>query len=285
MSFKKKVSIIIPCYNSAEFIQEAVESAINQTYSNIEIIIVDDGSIDNTNEIIKSLANKYKQIIFLSNKENKGVVYSRNLAIDNSNGEYILPLDSDDIIDKTYVEKAVKILNGNPEIGIVYCEADYIGAKTGQWNLREFNKKDFIFSNCIFCTSLFRKESFYKAGKFKENMEKGLEDWDLWLSLIELGYRVYRIPEVLFHYRQHKEGSRTSQSTSEYENLLKQVVKNHPNLYLDSEEAIGRIFLTSDSKIFKKYKKYKKLTNIFMFISSFALVLALILIILICFRG
>ena len=106
----KKVSVIIPCYNQSEYIEEAILSVVNQTYPNIEIICIDDCSSDNSAQIIKSLVEQYKNIVFLSNIENVGVVKSRNKAVEVSTGQYILPLDGDDIISESYIEKAVKIL-------------------------------------------------------------------------------------------------------------------------------------------------------------------------------
>lgn len=119
----KKVSIIIPCYNQAAYICETVESALAQTYPYIEIICINDGSTENSAEIIEKLAQKEDRLLFLNEKENKGVVQARNIAISKSTGDYILPLDADDTIEPAYVEKAVDILENNPEIGIVYCKA------------------------------------------------------------------------------------------------------------------------------------------------------------------
>ena len=123
----KKVSVIIPCFNKGEYIKEAVESVINQTYQNIEIVCIDDCSTDNSYETLKELANKYENIVLLRNEENKGVVYCRNTAINTATGEYILPLDADDTIEPTYVEKAAKILNTYNQVGVVYCNYKYFG--------------------------------------------------------------------------------------------------------------------------------------------------------------
>ena len=111
----KKVSIIIPCYNQENYIKDAILSCFEQTYQNIEIVIVNDGSSDNSAEVINSLIKNRENVIFINNKENFGVVHSRNIAIEKASGEYILPLDGDDKIEPAYVEKAVKILN---ELGI-----------------------------------------------------------------------------------------------------------------------------------------------------------------------
>lgn len=248
----KKVSIIIPCYNQGKYVQDALNSALNQTYKNIEIICVNDGSTDNSAEII----SKFENIKFIDFKENKGVIEARNTAIEYSSGEYVLPLDADDTIEATYVEKAVAILNNNSNIGMVYCKARKFGNKNKVWKLPEYNYDDFLISNCIFNCALFRKEDFNHAGKYKQNMKNNCEDWDLWLSFIELGLKPYRIPEILFNYRQceNARSKVVSQNTSQ----LKEIFKNHINLYSNNEVLIKKIFSKDDKKI-KKYKKQRNL--------------------------
>lgn len=256
-----KVSIIIPCYNQGKYVAEAINSALRQTFKDIEIVCVNDGSTDNSVEIIKSFENKYKNFIFLNNKENRGVIYSRNFAIKNCNGTYILPLDADDIIEPTYVEKAVKILDNNPNIGIVYCKAKIFGNYDKYWNLKPFNKSDILYENCIFCSALFRKSDFLKIGGYNNNMKYGCEDYDLWLSFIEQGLEVFQINEILFSYRQYDETSRTTISLKNKKEIWNNLIKNHINLYLNDENFLERLIFSNPIKTNKKYKKYKKMFN------------------------
>lgn len=256
-----KVSIIIPCYNQGKYVAEAINSALRQTFKDIEIVCVNDGSTDNSVEIIKSFENKYKNFIFLNNKENRGVIYSRNFAIKNCNGTYILPLDADDIIEPTYVEKAVKILDNNPNIGIVYCKAKIFGNYDKYWNLKPFNKSDILYENCIFCSAIFRKSDFLKIGGYNNNMKYGCEDYDLWLSFIEQGLEVFQINEILFSYRQYDEISRTTISLKNKKEIWNNLIKNHINLYLNDENFLERLIFSNPIKTNKKYKKYKKMFN------------------------
>lgn len=256
-----KVSIIIPCYNQGKYVAEAINSALRQTFKDIEIVCVNDGSTDNSVGIIKSFENKYKNFIFLNNEENRGVIYSRNFAIKNCNGTYILPLDADDIIEPTYVEKAVKILDNNPNIGIVYCKAKIFGNYDKYWNLKPFNKSDILYENCIFCSALFRKSDFLKIGGYNDNMKYGCEDYDLWLSFIEQGLEVFQINEILFSYRQYDETSRTTISLKNKKEIWNNLIKNHINLYLNDENFLERLIFSNPIKTNKKYKKYKKMFN------------------------
>lgn len=270
-----KVSIIIPCFNQEQYVSDAINSALNQTYKNIEIVIINDASADNSKEVIENFAKKYKNIIFLNNEENKGVVYSRNTAIEASSGEYILPLDGDDKIEPTYVEKAVKILDNNPDIGIVYCKAKLFGKKHGEWKLPEFSETEILYQNCIFCSSLFRKSDFEKVGKYKSYMKDGLEDWDLWLSFIEAGLKVHKIDEFLFNYRKTNTSTRNDMPWKKAKKLRLEIFKNHTPLYINSDSFANKVFRSPLSKI----NKYKKLFFIFLYISvtEFIFILVIIL--------
>lgn len=162
-----KVSIIIPCYNQAEYVGESIESALKQTYENLEIVCINDGSTDNSSEVIKSYAEKYKNIVFLDEKTNRGVCCARNMAIAASSGEYILPLDADDKIEPQYVEKAARVLHNNPKVGIVYCKADFFGRKHGLWKLEEFDKRKIILKIKYLIPHFFGKKILMKSAVTK----------------------------------------------------------------------------------------------------------------------
>ena len=230
----KKVSIIMPCYNHAKYVQEAILSALDQTYENIEIICVNDGSTDNSSEIMGEMARKYKEkILFIDNKQNKGVILSRNEAIDKCHGEYILPLDADDKIDKTYVEKASALLEANPDIGVVYSKACFFGSINMEFELPEFNDVEILFANCVPNSAMYRKEDYIHVGKYNKNMTNGLEDWDLWLSFVENGFKFYRIDEILYYHREYEEDSRNKLANRQFDDLYKQIVQNHLQLYIN----------------------------------------------------
>ncbi len=268
-----KVSIIVTIYNQENYLTETVESAINQTYNDKEIICIDDCSTDSSFQILQKLKEKYPQIKILKNKTNHGVVYTRNKAINLASGEYILPLDADDIIDPTYVEKAANILNSEPTVGIVYCKAQYIGGKNGPWELMSFDKETILLKNIIFSCALFRKSDFIKFGGYKEYMNLGWEDYDLWLSFIENGLDVYRIDEILFSYRKNNNETLSTIAENNKNTNRKKIIKNHIDLYLNSQMFMDRLYhpvLYNKDKLereTKKHKKYKKLFNTFLIIS------------------
>lgn len=222
------VSVVIPCFNQGKFIDEAVQSVLASAYRNIEIIIVNDGSTEErTKHILQSYSAPKTTVI---ETENNGVSAARNTAIQAAKGKYILPLDADDKIAPTYLEKAVSVLESDTDIGLVYCEAALFGTEQGKWKLPKFSIKSFINGNCIFISSLFRKSVWEKVGGFKENMLFSLEDWDFWISIIETGSGVYQIPEILFFYRKHAE-SRTIKARGSNRLSFRQIILNHSDFF------------------------------------------------------
>lgn len=196
------VSVIIPCFNHGQYIHEAIESVLNQTYNNFEIIVVNDGSTEQrTIDIINKINHPKIKVIHTSNQ---GLASARNNGIREAQAEIILPLDSDDKIMPTYVKKALKIFGDDPSMGIVYCYAELFGEKLGKWILPEYSLKGILFHNLFFCSAFFWRHDWEKAKGFNPNMKYGWEDWDLWLSIISFGKKVYRIPESLFSYRVRK---------------------------------------------------------------------------------
>ena len=256
----KKISIIIPCYNQGKYIEDTVESVLNQTYKNIEIIVINDNSTDNSLDYINKIIKNNDKIKFINLEQNGGVSHARNVAIENSTGEYILPLDADDKIDATYIEKAERILSANSNIGIVYPRVEYFGAKNGEMETDNFNNESFLFQNCIISSALFMRKDWELAGKYDEKLNV-LEDHDLWLSFIVLGLQPYKIDEVLYFYRKHDR----STIDKAIDNILlykKQLLEKHIKLFSNHNEVIKRVFTPDQidyvKNLKKKYRKYRK---------------------------
>lgn len=213
----KLVSVIIPCFNDGAYIEEAIASVKAQTYKNIEIVICNDGSTDEFT--LKVLERLQSSGFVVLNLPNKGPSAARNAGIKVSNGEYILPLDSDDCIDSTYIEKAVKLLESDESIGVVYCYGELFGAAKGKWELPDYSIERMIVDNIVFVTALFRKRDWEKVGGFCEQFTYGVEDYDFWLSILGLEKHIVQIPEVLFFYR-IKETSRTTKFNGDLQKVI-----------------------------------------------------------------
>ena len=240
VSFKEgfdmeKVSVIIPCYNQGHFLDEAVDSVLQQTHDNIEIIVVNDGSTD---DYTVRLLNEYsREKTTVITTANQGLAAARNNGILNSSGEYILPLDADDKIGADYVEKALDAMVKTPSAGIVYCRARSFGAVEGRWNLPDFSLQDMIRDNIIFCTALFRRSDWDLVGGYDPAMKYGWEDYDFWLSLIERGREVIQLEEFLFFYRVAQDSMVRSKEKWQKVEMFKRIYQKHASLIGENIEV------------------------------------------------
>lgn len=247
------VSIIVPAYNSDKFISETLDSVIAQTYAHWECIVIDDGSTDNTKEIVAEYCRKEPRISYRY-QENAGPSVARNNGIAHTTGEYILPLDSDDIIADTYLEKAVNRFISHPETTLVYCKATFCGESNSPWNLPQYDYNKFIWVNCIFNSSFYKRIDFLNTNGYNVDMRLGLEDWDFLLTLLKPHSIVYQIPESLFFYRK----SHTSRSHTAWDHnneLSYQLLINHPDVYTKYASEIFVAKAVTQSNSFIVYEK------------------------------
>ena len=226
------VSVIMPCFNDGAYIEESIACVWKQTYPSIELIVIDDGSDEKqTIDILERIKDDERCTVVQTAHE--GPSGARNAGIRQAKGKYILPLDSDDLIDKTYIEKAVRAIEEKPERGVVYCFADLFGEDSGPWNLPPYSFKQMLRDNIVFITALFYREDWVKVGGFNTNMKQGMEDYDFFIGLLEIGREIYQIPEVLFHYRIKKK-SRTTALMDDLDcvkEMYSKIYENHPMFY------------------------------------------------------
>ena len=196
-----RVSIIIPCYNHGQYIREAIDSVEKVTDKSLyEIIIVNDGSKDKyTIEMMDKLAAEGYQVI---NQANQGLGRTRNNGIRLAKGDYILPLDSDNRIRPEYIYESIKILDSNPEIAMVYGDAEFFGDKSKRHVVGEFNLQNMMVENQIDACAVYRKSVWEAVGGYDEKMPiMGYEDWDMWMNMTFKHYKFHYVPEILFDYR------------------------------------------------------------------------------------
>jgi glycosyltransferase involved in cell wall biosynthesis len=195
---KNRVSIIIPCYNQEQYLLECLRSVVAQTHEDIEIIVVDDGSIPVINPVNFTMYSDLQWVEFLR-QENKGLPGARNAGIKAASGEWILPLDADDKIHPAFIERALKMAE---QAHIVSTGLQQFGNKSGcSMPPPAPTHKDFLKRNQINCCSLYRKSMWEKIGGYDERMKEGYEDYDFWLRATAAGYIVRTISEPLFYYR------------------------------------------------------------------------------------
>lgn len=233
------VSILIPCYNDGKHLLETLDSIWAQTWQNVEVIIADDGSEDKrTIDLLAEVERDGRcRVCHLAHQ---GPAAARNEALALAKGEYILPLDADDLIEPEYIQKAVEILKSDSLIGVCYCRADCFGVVQGEWDLPEFSVEQMLVDNVIFVSAVIRRTVFVQARGYDEAFKAGLEDYDFYLTVIENGWKFHRIPEILFHYR-IKEKSRTHgffNSESEYFKTYRRIYEKHETLFIQHAQLL-----------------------------------------------
>jgi glycosyltransferase involved in cell wall biosynthesis len=218
-------------------IQEMTESVMNQSFQDFELIIVDDGSVDDTKKVLDAIQTEKVKII---HSEHRGPSAARNLAIQNARADIIFNLDADDRIAPDLLEKGYKIFLERKNIGIVYTECRYFGARSGIMKTGHYSLENMLRANRIVSAAFFRKEDWIACGGYSEAFLYGLEDWDLWLNIIELGREVVKIQDSSFYYRIYKDlsasraGRRNSDRTKSLESVLliferhKHLIVRHP---------------------------------------------------------
>lgn len=206
-----KISVIMGIYNCEKYLDEAIQCIVNQTYSDWELIMCDDGSIDRTYDIAKKYEDAIPhKIKVLRNARNLGLNLTLNRCLKEATGEYIARMDGDDHCSLKRFEKEVAVLENHKNISIVSTHLEYFD-ENGVWGIRKYkkypNKKDFL-KGSQFChaASMVRKEAFDKVNGY--TVDKRLlrvEDYHLWMKMYAAGYKGYNIQEPLYQMRDDKD--------------------------------------------------------------------------------
>jgi len=251
-----KVSIITPCFNREKIIAETLECIRQMHYSNWECIVVDDGSTDNSGKIIQEFVKKDDRFKYFYHT-NSGISITKNTAVANSNGKYIFPLDSDDLISPFYIKEAVEIMEENPNVKVVYSDGAFFGDKKNKWHLNDYTYTDLLISNCIHNSALFRRIDFDTCGGYDPCFVIN-EDWDLWVNILKDGGEVIKIKKIYFFYRKHDESTILKYHRQESE-MLKVFYQKNKALYANMlDNPISLLFELR--RIKKKYNHLRKLT-------------------------
>jgi len=239
-----RVLIVIPCYRQAHLLPEAVASVAAQTFTDFECVVIDDGSPDDTAVVAERLAREYDWLTLIR-QENAGPCAARNNGIASSRAPLILPLDADDKLVPTALEKMVAIFDEQPHLAIVGSWAREFGNYNDTLRACSLGLRKLLRGNTICGTSMFRREVFEKTSGYNPNMLHGYEDWDLWISLHEVGGEAHVIEEELFHYRQAGP-SRNDVAEQRHVWLRARIVLNHPDLYEPSRVRLAERTLQAE---------------------------------------
>lgn len=254
---KTVVSIIVPCYNQAQYLDECLQSVLEQTFQDWECIIINDGSPDNTEEIAQEWIKKDNRFSYIL-ISNSGVSNARNIGIQSASGEFILPLDADDKIAKEYIELAVNKFNEDNELTLVYCNAKKFGDVNEDWILKDFSLQQLAFENMIFCTALYRKHDWERIGGYDVNMISGLEDWGFWITLLKNGGKVVRLDIIGFYYRIKKSSRQQDLDHQQTIELVKYVNIKHADFFVEHFGTFNELVKQNQHL---KQQDFKLLTN------------------------
>lgn len=250
------VSVIIPCYNDHKYILEAISSINNQTHEVIEIFVIDDGSDVAT---INTLQKIEQDNIIILRQKNSGPSAARNNGIKHSNGEYILTLDADDYFEPSFVEKALKVLEADSNIGLVTCNG-YVFTENGVTDKiisKSGTASDFLFYNSAIGNSLFRKKCWLDVNGFDETMMQGYEDWDFHVSILKANWKIEVIDEYLFHYRD-KPNSRNKKANKNKYEITNYVLKKHDDLSIQNFGKVLEVFYEELMSLSNRNERIKK---------------------------
>tara|TARA_A100001035_G_scaffold197757_1_gene158565 strand:- start:1595 stop:2473 length:879 start_codon:yes stop_codon:yes gene_type:complete len=225
----KLISVIIPCFNSGLTVQKSVNSVVNQTWKDKEIILVNDGSTDKLTLFILKELSKIK-ILKLINQNNLGLSSARNKGIKESNGNYLFFLDADDWIEENCLEEMYFSLNKYKNFAYVYSDIITEG------NFHKIIKNDFNFYQQLFLNKIpysifLNKKTLVVNGGYDDNMESGYEDWDLNIRLGAKNLFGKRIPKPLFHYKVSDSGMLLSKSIKNHTKIWKYIRNKNKELY------------------------------------------------------
>lgn len=247
-----KISIVIACYNDHEYIEKAVQSALDQSYLNKEVIVVDDGSNAETKAILKELEPK---IDLLVTQQNKGVSTARNKGIKSATGEFILILDSDDFFETSFCEKAIRKFQEDPSVKIITCYSNWFSSNRDSLIFKPDGGtiKNAIIGNVAMGSSMFKKEDWSLVNGYDQQMQDGYEDWEFYIRLLKSSGRVEVIPEVLFNYRNKKNSRNKKANLAKYQ-LLEYIYFKHADIYKENFSFFIQEWLKSN----KKSESFKK---------------------------
>lgn len=266
-----EVSVIVPTYNRADLIRDSIDSVLNQTFQDFEIVVIDDGSTDNTKNIVEEYSDSRIKYFY---QKNAGLNAARNSGIRESCGKYIAYIDSDDIWEPTKLEKQVRVLEKFPDVGLVYCGSSLIdenGSPAGKRPLishrgyvfEKIIKYNFLYNGSIV---LFRRDCLEKVGLFDEQTVR-MTDWEFYLRFA-IYYKFYGIPEYLIKYRVHnktmtndfklfeKSSFQIIDKTFAIKDISKKQLNLHKTAYAMRYRYLGRRYF--DNNLFKESREYFK---------------------------
>jgi len=198
------VSLIMPMYNTVQFVKAALDSVLRQTYTNWELIVVDDNSSDGSYELASILAERDQRIRVYKNDSNLGIAKNRHKAVNLCSGELIGHIDSDDVLERWALEETLQVFSTKPDVALVYSDFAQINAKG---DIEHYSASLDFGTNPLHRHGwrhfgMYKKSVYAATGGFNTKLLRGCEDGDLFMQIAER-FPCYRLPKVLYFYRNH----------------------------------------------------------------------------------
>lgn len=244
-----KVSVVIPCYNYASYLVDAVHSLLDQPFEGLEILIVNDGSSDDSAIVAERLLQAYpERAITVIHQPNSGQpAIPRNRGIQAARGQYILCLDADDKLAPGCLAALADCLDRTPHVSVAYPRLREIGSSHHLWRGQTYDPQLLLHWNYIPTAAMYRRQAWLDAGGYKTNVVSH-EDWDFWIACLEAGHFGQLVEAATFYYRQHGEGLLESQVKKRLQ-LKARVIQNHPSLYTVLQQDWARRVLGDDPHV------------------------------------
>lgn len=237
------VTILLPVYNGAEHLSQTLESLLNQTHSNFELLVVDDGSTDGSDQIV--LNRQDARIKLVKNERNMGLIHTLNRGMSMARGRYIARMDADDIATQTRIECQLKYMVSHPGVGVCGTWSRTFGDVQESWETRYPTAHDDIVAHMIFNTALshptvmFDREEFPSDFVFYSSEAPHAEDYDLWVRASAIT-KLANIPEVLLDYRVHASqvSSKYAQTQKKTANMVRGDLLRRLNIAISEDELL-----------------------------------------------
>jgi glycosyltransferase involved in cell wall biosynthesis len=220
------VSIVIPNYNYAAYLAEAISSALAQDYPVTEVIVVDDGSKDDS----LTVARRFPVQVVA--QRNRGLSAARNAGAERADGEYLVFLDADDTLPRDYVSCTLHALQAlPPAVAFAYTPVQHFGDDVRRVEPPAFSVRAMVRNNLAHASSLIRADAFRRVGGYDETWQTAFEDHELWLRLLSSGYQGVLVPEVALNYRQHGPSMSRITSREKWDAVRWRIRLRYPRFY------------------------------------------------------
>jgi glycosyltransferase involved in cell wall biosynthesis len=248
MSGSPLFAIVIPCFQKARFLPEALESVLAQRFERWELVVVDDGSPDETSGIAERWARAHpERAIRWLRQDHAGVSSARNAGIAATTAPLIVPLEADDALARDYLASVAAAFETSSETNLVFTDIAFFGSSSGPGRLSGFEPEALRRGNTLPKTSAFTRDLWRLAGGYAVELREGYEDWDFWLACSEVGLQAVHVPKTLFRHRIKAE-ELEALSLERDARLKAQLIRRHPRLFNELQRSWAEVVLVSASE-------------------------------------